>query len=342
MPDRLAGLHHVTAIASDPQRNINFYTGILGLRLVKITVNFDDPATYHLYYGDYAGAPGTILTFFAWPDADQGRIGTGQFGSLTFAIPPGSLGYWLDRLVTRNVPHELPTIRFGERVLTFKDPDGLAVELVADPTADPLIEGIEHPIANDVPPEHAIQRIRGVSLLEASPGRSESLFTDHLGFAPDGEDAIRRRFSIGSGAATASVDLVRAAGFWEGNVAVGTIHHVAWQARDNAEQAAWSTKLVDAGIGVTPIRDRFYFKSIYFNEPGGARLEIATNGPGFAVDEPLAHLGQHLALPPWLESSRSAITPRLPPIVHPDTRTWNDTAGSAVDRFHDHAERDSQ
>jgi catechol 2,3-dioxygenase-like lactoylglutathione lyase family enzyme len=342
MPDRLAGLHHVTAIASDPQRNIDFYTGILGLRLVKTTVNFDDSGTYHLYYGDYAGSPGSILTFFAWPDAEQGRVGTGQFGSLTFAIPPGSLGYWLDRLITRRVSHELPTSRFGERVLTFKDPDGLAIELVADQAADPLSEGIDHPIANDVPPDVAIQRIRGVSLLEASSGRSESLLADHLGFAPDGEDGIQRRFSIGTGLGKASIDLVRATGFWEGNVAVGTIHHVAWQARDDAEQAAWSAKLVNAGVGVTPIRDRFYFKSIYFNEPGGARLEIATNGPGFTVDEPLAHLGQRLSLPPWLESSRSVITPVLPPIVHPDTRTWDDTAGSATDLVQVHAKKDSK
>jgi catechol 2,3-dioxygenase-like lactoylglutathione lyase family enzyme len=312
---RLSGLHHVTAIAGDPQRNVDFYAGVLGLRLVKRTVNFDHPTTYHLYYGDRLGTPGTILTFFAWPDGNPGRLGPGQFGAIGLAIPPASIGYWIGRLVSKGVPHSRPECRFGESVIPLRDPDGLRLELVATAAAR---DQADLPVS-DVEPEHAIRRVHSVSLWEHDD-RSAAFLTDHLGFRAEEDEDGRRRLVSGEGETAAAIDLVRAAGFWEGAEGTGTIHHVAWRAGDDASQAAWRDELEQLESGVTPVRDRFYFRSIYFNEPGGALLELTTDEPGFTVDEPPGELGASLKLPPWYEEQREYLSRFLPPIHLPGKR----------------------
>jgi catechol 2,3-dioxygenase-like lactoylglutathione lyase family enzyme len=310
--EQLPGLHHVTAIAGEPQRNVNFYTGVLGLRLVKQTVNFDDPSTYHLYYGDREGTPGTILTFFCWPGSERGRLGGGQFAAIGLAIPATSLGFWMERLVARGVPHELPVRRFGAPVVTLKDPDGLALELVATQDAG----APSNWTTSGIPAEHTIRRVQHVSLWERDAEQTQAFLTERLGFGTAGDEEVRRRYTTGHPRA-AQIELVRASGFWTGVVGVGSIHHVAWRIPDNRTVEAWRETLLARGISATPIRDRLYFRSIYFNEPGGALFECATDEPGFAVDEPVDRLGTRLMLPPWFEPDRDWFERDLPPLVVP-------------------------
>jgi glyoxalase family protein len=312
MSIKFAGIHHVTAIADNPQKNVDFYSGILGLRLVKKTVNFDDPGSYHLYYGDAAGNPGTIMTFFSWPGAYRGRIGTGQVSTTSFAVPEDSLGYWVERLVEHGVRFEQPKKRFDETVLAFEDPDGLAVELVARPGRD----GGEAP-GGPVPAEHAIRGISGVTLSEQSGKATTDFLTNLLGFEKvEEEDGRMRYLTTSSGGSFADV-LVRPDGA-AGRVAVGTVHHVAWRAPDDETQEEWREELLYHGFDVTPVLDRVYFHSIYFREPGGVLFEIATDPPGFAVDE--EHLGESLKLPPWLEEDRERIEQSLPPVRQPQRK----------------------
>ena len=312
MSIRFAGLHHVTAIAGAPQENVNFYAGILGLRLVKRTVNFDDPKSYHLYYGDAAGNPGTIMTFFSWPRAPRGRIGTGQVSVTSFSVPEESLGYWTERLVEHGVRFAKPERRFEETVLAFEDHDGLAVEIVARPGVEDGEAWGESP----VPARHAIRGIPGVTLSEQSGEVTENILTRLLGFEKVGEEDGRTRYlSAGSGGSFADV-LALPEGA-PGETAVGTTHHVAWRAPDDDTEAAWREEIEARGLYVTPILDRNYFHSIYFREPGGVLFEIATDPPGFAVDEDSDHLGESLKLPPWLERRREEIEQALPPIQLP-------------------------
>jgi len=315
MSIRFAGLHHVTAIAGAPQENVNFYAGILGLRLVKRTVNFDDPKSYHLYYGDAAGNPGTIMTFFSWPGAPRGRIGTGQVSVTSFSVPEESLGYWTERLVEHGVRFAKPERRFEETVLAFEDHDGLAVEIVARPGVEDGEAWGESP----VPARHAIRGIPGVTLSEQSGEVTENILTRLLGFEKvDEEDGRTRYLSAGSGGSFADV-LALPEGA-PGETAVGTTHHVAWRAPDDDTEAAWREEIEARGLYVTPILDRNYFHSIYFREPGGVLFEIATDPPGFAVDEDSDHLGESLKLPPWLERRREEIEQALPPIQLPGQR----------------------
>ena len=312
MSVKFAGIHHVTAIAEDPQENADFYAGVLGLRLVKRTVNFDDPGSYHLYYGDAAGNPGTIMTFFTWPGATRGRIGTGQVSATSFAVPQDSLGYWVERLLQHGVRFDQPMRRFDETVLTISDPDGLAVELVARPG----VKGGEVWEQSPVPPEHAIRRISGVTLSEQSAEVAENVLTNLLGFEKVKEGDGRTRYlTADSGGSFADV-LALPEGA-AGQTAVGTVHHVAWRAPDEDTQEAWREELEARGLHVTPVLDRNYFRSIYFREPGGVLFEIATDPPGFAVDEDPNHLGENLKLPPWLEKDRERIKEILPPIHLP-------------------------
>ncbi len=315
MSIRFAGLHHVTAIAGDPQENVDFYAGILGLRLVKRTVNFDDPKSYHLYYGDAAGNPGTIMTFFSWPGAPRGRTGTGQVSATSFSVPEESLGYWTERLIEHGVRFAKPERRFEETVLAFEDHDGLAVEIVARPGVE---EG-EAWAGSSVPVEHAIRGIPGVTLSEQSGEVTENILTRLLGFEKAGEENGRTRYlSAGSGGSFADV-LALPEGA-PGETAVGTTHHVAWRAPDDETEEAWREEIEARGLYVTPVLDRNYFHSIYFREPGGVLFEIATDPPGFAVDEDPDHLGESLRLPPWLERRREEIEQALPPIHLPGQR----------------------
>jgi glyoxalase family protein len=316
----IPGLHHVTAIAGDPQANANFYVSLLGLRLVKQTVNFDDPTTYHLYYGDENGTPGTILTFFPWPGAPRGVRGTGQTTATAFSVPPGSLEWWMSRLAERAVEFDAIEERFGDRVLPLKDPDDLAIELV-EPS-----DALDRPWWKDgpVPEPYAIRGFRGVSLTLEGYERTAALLTNVMGFKPAGQERSRFRFETGSGAPGATVDLICAPDQRAGRVAVGTVHHIAFRCASESEQLEWQKQLAAAGMNVTPVMDREYFRSIYFREPGGVLFEVATDPPGFAVDEMPESLGTALKLPPWFESRRGYIEQRLPPLRAPQVERTPD------------------
>ena len=313
---RTLGIHHITAIAGDPQKNLDFYSGLLGLRLVKMTVNFDDPTTYHLYYGDKRGNPGTILTFFVWPGGHRGREGIGQASTVAFAIRPASLGYWIERLVSHGVKYQGPARRLGEQVLSFRDPDGLQVELVAYQRSEAWTTAP----AGTLPDEHAIRGFHSVTLWEEGYEQTARLLTDQLGFRPErDENNVFRYVSTGqeSGNPGTIVDVRCAPGFWPGVVGVGSIHHVAFRARDDATQLVLREQLVEQGSNATLVIDRRYFHSIYFREPGGVLFEIATDGPGFSVDETEDELGTHLELPPWLEDRRGELERVLPELRLP-------------------------
>ncbi len=312
MDVRPAGIHHVTAIATDPAANAAFYRNVLGMRLVKRTVNFDDPTTYHLYYGDRAGSPGTIMTFFPWPGAPRGRLGAGQATVTTFSVPEGSLGWWAEHLRSLDVDFTRPAERGAEDVLSLRDPDGLVIELAASTDhhdTDPWDGG-------GIPADRAVRGIRAVTFTENRLDDTAALLVDRLGFRLEEETADRARFrTAAAGEAVGTiVDVVARPAAERGHVAAGTVHHVAYRAPDGPSQASWREDLIAQGVGVTEVRDRNYFTSIYFREPGGVLLEIATDGPGFDYDEPLLELGRSLRLPPWLEPDREAIAAALPPL----------------------------
>lgn len=309
MQQPISGIHHVTAIASDPQRNLDFYTEVLGLRFVKRTVNFDDPGSYHFYFGDEDGTPGTILTFFAWPGAVRGRAGAGQVTVTSFSVPEESLGFWEKRLLEAGLPAERSGKRFGEEVLTFVDPDGLKLELVAGPVNNRAKVWAKTP----VPPRHAIRGFHSVTLCEQGyEHTAQTLGT--MGFRKVAEDGNRFRFEVGAGGAGTRADVLCASEAPHGRVAVGTVHHVAWRVPNNDAQKSWRTRLIESDLDVTPVIDRCYFHSIYFREPGGVLFELATDPPGFAVDESPATLGEKLKLPVWLEPHRQEIEGALPPL----------------------------
>ena len=305
----IPGIHHITAIAGDPQRNIDFYTGTLGLRLVKLTVNYDDPGTYHLYYGDGIGRPGTILTFFPWRGVPQGRSGAGEATTVAFSIPGNSLDYWKERLNAGE-----PLSRFNERYLRVADPDGMQVELVAAaaPATRPgWSEGA-------IPHEHAIRGIFGTALSVARLDGTKRLLAETMGFRETGRDGDRLRFEAGDGGPGGIVDLMESR--QRGQQGAGSIHHIAWRTPDDHDQTAWRNHLVKAGMQVTPIIDRTYFHSIYYREPSGVLFEIATDPPGFAVDEPLESLGSKLVLPAWLEGQREELLRSLPALTVSEPR----------------------
>lgn len=308
MSMEVGGIHHVTAIASDPQASIDFYAGVLGLRLVKVTVNYDDPHTYHLYYGDQRGTPGSILTFFPWPGAPRGRQGTGQVTVTAFAIPVGSLGFWADRLTVHNVEYTGPSRRFAEEVLALQDPDGLQLELVTGPRGS----GTTPRAHGTIPEDHAIQRFHGVTVAVEGYERTAGLLTTTLGLREIGAVGHRFRYAVGEGRTQGVVDLLCLPSGPRGRVAVGTVHHIAWRTPDGEAQRAWRATLAGLGYNVTPILDRTYFQSLYFREPAGVLFEIATDPPGFAVDEPPEQLGRRLVLPKRLESARVDLVKALP------------------------------
>jgi glyoxalase family protein len=314
METKIAGLHHVTAIASDPQRNLDFYVGLLGLRFVKRTVNFDDPGTYHFYFGDRRGTPGTILTFFPWPGARRGIRGTGQIETTAFLISPDSVGYWLERLNWHHVVAERTLPRFGEEVIRFVDPDGLLLELIASNSRVPVEPWPDSP----VPPEHALSGFHSVSAALEGYEKTSRLLTGTFGYCLIEESGNRFRFTSGDDTVPGRIlDLLCLPDTGIGRVAVGSVHHIAFRTRNQQEQLRWREELVNLGYNVTPVIDRIYFQSIYFREPGGVLFEIATEPPGFALDERLEEFGARLHLPPWLESARPQIEKILPPIQLP-------------------------
>jgi glyoxalase family protein len=312
---KLRGIHHITAIATDPQRNVDFYTQLLGLRLVKRTVNFDDPANYHFYFGDRIGSPGTIVTFFPWPGARRGSRGTGQVVVTSFAVRPEAIDFWKKRLSDEHVVAEEAPRRFGRRVLRLTDPDGLMLELIESDHFD----AIELYKTGDVPDEFALRGFNAPTL-EVQLGKlTEQLLIGTFGFDMTNEEKGRRRFSLNPDSPAAQIDLVERTDTGFGNISAGTVHHIAFRAADEQEQLQWRALLEEIGLGVTPVLDRQYFHSIYFREPGGILFEIATDKPGFAIDEPVEHLGEALKLPPQYEEHRGSIEQVLPPIALPVT-----------------------
>jgi glyoxalase family protein len=313
MDNQILGIHHITAIASDPQQNVDFYTGVLGLRLVKVTINYDDPGSYHFYYGDEAGSPGSILTFFAWPGGYRGRRGTGQATVTSFSVPEGSLGYWQERFDQHATLYESPTTRWNEEAMTFYDPDGLQLELVAHLGAEEKAGWQNGPI----PLEYALRGFHSVTLTLQDPARTLPLLTGTMGFRAWQEEGARSRYIVGEQGTARTVDLLALPEGSRGTVGVGNVHHVAWRTPDDAQQRAWQELLSQQRYQVSPIMDRQYFHSIYFREPGGVLFEIATDPPGFTADEPLEKLGTSLRLPEWLEKDRAQIQKGLRPLRFP-------------------------
>jgi glyoxalase family protein len=302
------GIHHVTAIAGKANGNLDFYTRVLDLRLVKKTVNFDDPGTYHFYYGDEGGSPGTILTFFPWERAAAGRGGVGLTQTTAFRIPARSIAFWTHRLVEMGVKHEAPIKLFGETVLAFSDPDGMRLALVGVAGADSEAAWS----SGHVPAEHAIRGFHSVTLLLEEAGPTGAILTDVLGFKDAGRDGTHVRFKA-DGIAGGIIDIHEAKGFLPGAMGRGSVHHVAFRASGDAEQTEMAHKLVENhSLYPTEQKDRNYFRSIYFREPGGILFEIATDQPGFTVDEPLATLGTALKLPAFLEPRRKDLETILP------------------------------
>jgi glyoxalase family protein len=306
------GIHHVTAIAGPARRNLDFYTGTLGLRLVKRTVNFDDPGTYHFYYGDETGRPGTILTFFPWEHVAAGRLGVGETQETVFRVPEGSIGYWTHRFVEKGVAQDAVEKRFGETVLSFKDPDGMRLALVAVPgiESEPAWSG------GDVPAEHAIRGFHSVSLLLRDAAPTGAILTDVFGFSDAGREGSTVRFKADATEIGGIVDIRVAGDFLRGRQGGGSVHHIAFRAAADEAEFAMMKKLAENhGIRTTVQKDRNYFRSLYFREPGGVLFEIATDIPGFAVDEPVASLGQSLKLPPQYEPRREDIEAVLPALA---------------------------
>jgi len=300
MEAKILGIHHVTAIAAAPQRNIEFYTGFLGMRLVKKTVNFDDPGTYHFYYGDHTGSPGSILTFFPWPGARRGFHGSGQVTVTSFAVPKGSIGRWEEKARAHAISTDIIAMRFDEEVLSLRDPDGLQLELV----------GSLEPAEGD-----SIGKIHSATISEEGYERTAKLLTDTMGFRLTKEHSNRFRYEVAAGGPGATVDVLCTPDLRRGSGGAGTVHHIAWRTPSDEQQFVWHRELIDLRYNVSPVMDRQYFHSIYFREPGGVLFEIATDPPGFTIDEPLESLGTGLMLPPEYESMRKRIESALPEIT---------------------------
>lgn len=304
----LLGLHHITAIAGDPRRNRSFYTGVLGLRLVKKTVNFDDPSTYHLYYGDSVGTPGSVLTFFPWAGIPSGRPGTGQAYATSFSVPAGALEFWFERLKAHHFTLLDAEDRWGEQVLSFADPDGLVLELIATAEPDPR-QPWTHP---EIGPEVAIRGFHAVTLAVRDDAPTSDLLARTMGFRQIAQADGRTRFTTADGGPGTYVDVLVDSSLPRGLQGAGTVHHVAFRTPDDGSQAADLTTIRNLGLHSSPVMDRNYFHSIYYREPAGILFEIATDPPGFAIDEPVEALGEKLMLPAQYESRRAQIEAALP------------------------------
>jgi glyoxalase family protein len=304
MTDRIQGIHHVTAMCSDAQSNVNFYSGTLGLRLVKVTINYDDPSTYHLYYGDPQGSPGTLLTFFPWPQSPQGTIGAGQATTMAFAIPKDAIPYWINRLSEANVAFN-ETEKFGNAVLQFLDHDGFQLELVASiQTPNPEVAW------DNTPAEVAIHGFHGVQIASLRPQNTQKLLTETMGYELTAEENGIELYT--SPAAIGNAVELNLNTTSSGRMGSGIVHHVAFRAEDDEDHAQWREKFITAGMRPTEFIDRNYFHSIYFREPGGVLYEIATDPPGMTYNEPQETLGTKLVLPPWLEPHRAEVAANLP------------------------------
>ncbi|WP_102345938.1 ring-cleaving dioxygenase [Bacillus sp. Marseille-P3661] len=306
MSKKTMGIHHITAIVGHPQENVDFYAGVLGLRLVKKTVNFDDPGTYHLYFGDEGGKPGTIITFFPWADAYQGKIGDGQVGVTSYVVPKGAMKFWEQRLENFNVSYTKME-RFGEQYLEFDDPHGLHLEIVEREEGE-----VNSWAYSGVTPEVAIKGFGGATLLSTQPNKTADLLEHVMGLEPVGKEGDFIRFR--SSADIGNIIDLKLTPNGRGQMGVGTVHHIAWRAVDDQDHLDWQKYVAENGYDVTPVQDRNYFNAIYFREHGEILFEIATDPPGFAHDESVQTMGEQLMLPIRYEQYRKQLERRLIPI----------------------------
>ncbi len=314
MKSTILGIHHITAMASDAQRNVDFYVRVLGLRFVKKSINQDAPDVYHLYYGDEEGSPGTAMTFFPFGRAARGSRGNGEISRVAFAVPTASADFWVHQLSRHNIPFTGPADRFGNSVISFPDPDGMMIDLVFSD-----VQELRHPWKRStVPVEHAIKRFYGVTMNLSALDPSLAVLRDLLGARPGQQSGNTHRWIIGEGSDEAAIDIVVDPTAPFARQSAGSVHHIAWRVKDFAAHEEWQQTVARGGLHPTEIIDRFYFHSIYFREPGGVLYEIATDNPGFTVDEPLETLGRELKLPPWYEPHRAKIEQALVPITVPE------------------------
>ena len=316
MPATIPGIHHVTCITRDVQKCTDFYVSVLGLRFIKKSINQDLPDTYHIYFGDYLGTPGTAMTFFGWPTWPKQKMGSGQVTTVSFAVPGGALDFWTGRLKKLGIDHHR-TSRFDTDAIVLRDADGIEIELVGQASDDRWKPWPDAP----VDPEHAIRGFHSVTMTVAEAAATLNLLTSTMGYRQSGREGNRTRFETGLGGPHSILELVESPEGPVGEESTGTVHHVAWRTHDPSTQVSWREQLMRSGRNVTPVIDRWYFKSIYFREPGGVLFEIATDGPGFTVDESPEKLGTTLSLPPWFQVRREQLDEILPPIVVPTTAT---------------------
>ena len=351
-PQGILGIHHITAIAGNPQKNIDFYTSFLGLRLVKLTVNFDDPQTYHFYYGDNIGRPGTILTFFPWQTMPKGFRGTGQVITTSFLIPENSIEYWINRLKKQKISYTGPAKRFDnneEQIITLYDPDGMEIELVAHKDAETRKDHVWR--RGPIPEEYATRGFYSATISLEGYERTADLLTENMGFSKTKNEGNRFRFEIKDKEkemdyfygnkqkrelnllnSPSKVDLVCLPYTQRGSMGVGTVHHIAWRTPTDESQLEMRKKIVDRGLDATPVIDRRYFHSVYFREPGGILFEIATDPPGFMIDQKEEELGQKLLLPEWLESGRKYLEQVLPKISAPSLDKFSFSSSSSFNQ----------
>ncbi|MBG9543704.1 ring-cleaving dioxygenase [Cytobacillus firmus] len=306
MDKATSGIHHISAIVGHPQENVDFYAGVLGLRMVKQTVNFDDPGTYHLYFGNNEGKPGTIITFFPWAKASQGVIGDGQVGVTSYAIPKGALGFWKDRFEKFKISYTTEK-RFSEESIRFRDPHGLVLEMVERDEGETNTWTF-----GAITPDVAVKGFAGATLYSSQPDQTALLLERVMGLERIGEEGEMIRFQSSAQIGNV-IDLKKIPGK-RGQMGVGTVHHIAWRAEDDQDQLEWLEYVRSNGYGVTPVRDRNYFNAIYFREHGEILFEIATDPPGFAHDESPGKMGEMLMLPEQYENMRNGIERKLIPI----------------------------
>lgn len=310
MEKAINGIHHITVMASDPQANHDFYTQTLGMRFIKKTVNFDAPDVYHLYYGDEIGTPGTILTFFPFPDARRGKRGAGEINIVSFSVPSDSLQYWIDRFADLAIDFSGPSKKFGYEYISLLDPDGMKIEIVADPNVN-KINGWNSGI---VPPEHTIRKFFGSTFYLNNSVPTEKLIIETMGAKFIAAEGSIKRYSFGENENLAFVDIVEDKNLPRASSGAGSVHHIAWRTSNDEEQLNWRNKIIGDGFYPTEVVNRNYFHSIYFREPGGVLFEIATDGPGFLIDEKIDSLGEDLKLPEWHEPKRKLIEQILIPL----------------------------
>ena len=310
MENAINGIHHITVMASDPQNNYDFYAQILGMRFIKKTVNFDAPDVYHLYYADEVGTPGTVLTFFPFPDARRGKRGAGEITVVSFSAPSNSLQYWMERFANLGIDFDGPKSKFGYEFISLLDPDGMQIEIVADPNVDSTMGWFN----GEIPAEHSIRKFFGTTFYLRDSKPTEDLSLGTLGAKLISTSGNIRRYSLGENESQSFVDIIEDAKAPRAVGGAGTVHHIAWRTANDEEQLNWRKRILDHGFYPTEVVDRNYFHSIYFREPGGILFEIATDQPGFMIDESFENLGTTLKLPAWHEPKRKLIEQILLPL----------------------------